>query len=160
MSFIQAIIKNPTRSLALATKGSSVAVTRGYVAAYSSGLAVDGSSSTAAANVIGVFNETQASGDGLTQASVIEVFPNDVWIADSTNNSNALHNGQLMVLGANGGIVNNTGTTNAAGIVQQVGVYGAAADKKLLVKFVVSVAGPTGATGPTGPTGATGPTGS
>jgi len=41
-----------------------------------------------------------------------------------------------MVLGANAGLVNNTGTTAAAGIVQQVGVYGAAADKKILVQFV------------------------
>jgi hypothetical protein len=41
-----------------------------------------------------------------------------------------------MVLGANGGIVNNTGTTDTAGIVQQVGVYGNASDKKILVQFV------------------------
>jgi hypothetical protein len=139
MSFIQAVIKNPTRSLILATKGSSVAVTKGYVAAYSSGLAINGTSATTRPNVIGVFNETQASGDGLTQASVIEPFPQDVWIVDSTNNSNAAHNGQFMVLGANGGVVNNTGTTDTAGIVQQVGVYGAAADKKILVKFAPNV---------------------
>jgi hypothetical protein len=136
MTFIQSIIKNPTRSLKEVPKGSSVATNKGYVAAWSSGLAVDGGSGTTRPNVIGVFNETIATGDGRTTVPVIEVFEKDVWLVDSTNNSNAAHNGQLMVLGANGGIVNNTGTTDAAGIVQQVGVYGAAADKKILVQFV------------------------
>lgn len=136
MTFIQSNIKNPTRSLKVVPKGSSVAVTNGYVAAWDTGLAVNGSSSTTRPNVIGVFNGSIATGDALTQASVIETFEKDVWLVDSTNNSNAAHNGQLMVLGANGGIVNNTGTTDTAGIVQQVGVYGAAADKKILVQFV------------------------
>jgi hypothetical protein len=111
-------------------------MTKGYVLAYSSGLAVLASSATTRPEVIGVCNENIAAADALTQVEVIETFEKDVWIADSTNNSNAAHNGQLMVLGANGGIVNNTGTTAAAGIVQQVGVYGAAADKKILVQFV------------------------
>jgi len=139
MSFIQAVIKNPTRSLVVVTKGSSVQMIKGYVLAYSSGLAILGTSSTTRPNVIGVCNENIAVADALTQVSVIEPFPQDVWIADSTNNSNAAHNGQFMVLGANGGIVNNTGTTDTAGIVQQVGVYGAAANKKILVKFAPNV---------------------
>ena len=136
MSFIQAYIKNPTRSLKEVPKGSSVAVTKGYVLAWDTGLAVNGSSGTTRPNVIGICNQTQVSGDALTTVAVIETFEKDIWIADSTNNSNAAHNGQLMVLGANGGIVNNTGTTDTAGIVQQVGVYGAAANKKILVQFV------------------------
>lgn len=139
MSFIQAIIKNPTRSLTLVPKGSSTVITNGYVLAWSSGLAILGTSGTTRPNVIGVANGSISAADALTQASVIEVFPNDVWIADSTNNSNAAHDGQFMVLGANGGIVNNTGTTDTAGIVQQVGVYGATTDKKILVKFAPNV---------------------
>ncbi len=86
--------------------------------------------------MIGVANGTVAVADASAQCSVIETFEKDVWVVDSTNNSNAAHNGQLMVLGANGGIVNNTGTTDTAGIVQQVGVYGATGDKKILVQFV------------------------
>lgn len=136
MTFIQNIIKNPTRSLKVVPKGSSTVITNGYVLAWDTGLAVLGSSSTIRANVIGVANGSVAALDALTQCSVIETFEKDVWVVDSTNNSNAAHNGQLMVLGANGGIVNNTGTTDTAGIVQQVGVYGAAADKKILVQFV------------------------
>jgi hypothetical protein len=136
MTFIQAVIKNPTRSLMDVPKGSSVVMTKGYVLAWASGLAVLATSSTVVADVIGVCNKTIAAADAETLVPVIEAFQNDVWIADSTNNSNAAHNGQKMVLGANGGIVNNTGTTSATGIVQQVGVYGAAADKKILVRFL------------------------
>jgi len=136
MSFLQAILKNPTRSLKLVPKGTSTVITNGYVLEWSSGLAILGSSSTTRPNVIGVANGAVAAAEALAQCSVIEPFEKDVWIVDSTNNSNAAHNGQLMVLGANGGIVNNTGTTDTAGIVQQVGVYGSASDKKILVQFI------------------------
>lgn len=136
MSLIQAIIKNPTRSLMEVPKGTSTVMTKGYVLAWSSGLAILATSSTVVADVIGVCNQTISAAEALAIVPVIEAFQNDVWIADSTNNSDASHNGQKMVLGANGGIVNNTGTTSATGIVQQVGVYGAAADKKILVRFL------------------------
>lgn len=136
MTFIQARIKNPTRSLILSNKASGVAVTKGYVGEYASGLIVNGSSSTTRPVVVGIINETIGTGDGRTDVQLIETFEKDTWIADSTNNSDATHNGQYMVLGANAGVVNNTGTTNTAGIVQQVGVYGAAADKKIIVQFV------------------------
>lgn len=134
--FVQSIIKNPTRSLRDVAKGASTVITKGYVLAYSAGLAVLATSATTRPEVIGIANKTIAAADAETVVPVIDIFEKDVWIADSTNNSDAAHNGQLMVLGANGGIVNNTGTTNANGIVQQVGVYGAAADKKILVQFV------------------------
>lgn len=136
MSFTQSIIKNPTRSLANVPKGTSTVMTKGYVLAWSSGLAILATSSTVVADVIGVCNQSITAAEALAQVPVIEAFQNDVWVADSTNNSDAAHNGQKMVLGANGGIVNNTGTTSATGIVQQVGVYGAAADKKILVRFL------------------------
>lgn len=136
MTFIQSVIKNPTRSLREVAKGSAVAMTKGYVLAFDTGLAVLADSGTTRPEVIGVCNKTIASGDAETVVPVIDIFEKDVWIVDSTNNSNSAHNGQLMVLGANAGVVNNTGTTAAAGIVQQVGVYGAAADKKILVQFV------------------------
>lgn len=138
MSFIQAVIKNPTRSLVAVAKASGTVITNGYVLDYASGLAVLGSSASTVNTIIGVANGSIAALDALTQCSVIEVFPKDVWIVDSTNNSNATHNGQDMILGANAGIVNNTGTTSAVGVVKQVGVYGAAADKKILVSFLTA----------------------
>jgi hypothetical protein len=136
MSFVQSIIKNPTRSLKNVPKGSSTVMTAGYVLAWSSGLAILGTNSTVVADVIGVCNQSITAGEALTQVPVIEVFQNDVWLVDSTNNSNEAHNGQKMILGANGGIVNNTGTTSATGIVQQVGTFGTASDKKILVRFL------------------------
>lgn len=136
MSFIQAIIKNPTRSLALQNKASATVITNGYVLDLTAGLAVLASSSSTRATICGVANGSIAAADALTQVSVIETFEQDVWIADSTNNSDATHNGQDMILGANAGVVNNTGTTSTVGVVKQVGVYGAAADKKILVKFI------------------------
>ncbi len=136
MTFIQAIIKNPTRSLAIQNKATATVITNGYVLDLTSGLAVLASSSSTTKTICGVANGSVAAADVLAQCSVIELFQNDVWIADSTNNSDATHNGQDMILGANAGTVNNTGTTSAVGIVKQVGVYGATADKKILVRFL------------------------
>lgn len=136
MTFIQAIIKNPTRSLALVNKATATVITNGYVLDQTSGLAVLASSSSTTKTICGVANGAVSAAEALAQCSVIELFQNDVWIADSTNNSDATHNGQDMILGANAGIVNNTGTTSAVGIVKQVGVYGTAADKKILVRFL------------------------
>ena len=136
MSFIQAIIKNPTRSLILVPKNTSTVITNGFVLDYTSGLAVLGSSASTVKTIIGVANGSVSAADALAQCSVIEPFEKDVWIVDSTNNSDASHNGQDMILGANAGVVNNTGTTSAVGVVKQVGVYGATGDKKILVSFI------------------------
>ena len=136
MSFVQAIIKNPTRSLSMQNKASATVLTSGYVLDLTSGLAVLGTASSTRDTIIGVCNQTISAADALTQVPVIDLFDQDVWVADSTNNSDPLHNGQAMVLGANAGIVNNTGTTSAVGIVVQVGTKGVAADKKILVKFI------------------------
>jgi len=136
MPFIQTTIKNPTRSLTNINKASATVMTTGFVLEQTAGLAVLGTAATTRATMAGVCNQTIAAAEALTQVPVIETFEKDTWTVDSTNNSDATHNGQLMVLGASGGIVNNTGTTNAAGIVKQEGVYGTAAEKKIIVSFV------------------------
>ncbi len=136
MTFIQAIIKNPTRSIVLQNKATATVITNGYVLDLTAGLAVLASSSSNTKTICGVANGAVAAAEALAQCSVIEPSQNDVWIADSTNNSDATHNGQDMILGANAGTVNNTGTTSAVGVVQQVGVYGATTDKKILVRFI------------------------
>lgn len=133
--FIQAIIKNPTRSLSMKDKGTSQATVANEVLAYSSGLVVPATSATTKSEVAGISNQTITAGEALAQVPVIDIFEEDVFLVDSTNNSDADHNGQLMVL-TDSTHVNNTGTTDADGIVQQVGVYGATTDKKILVKFV------------------------
>lgn len=133
--FIQAIIKNPTRSIRMVNKGSSTVTTANQVLVETAGLAVAASSGATVATIVGVCNQSIAAADALTQVPVIEIFKGDVWLADSTNNSDATHNGQLMVL-TDSLTVNNTGTTSASGVVKQVGTFGAAADKKILVEFV------------------------
>lgn len=136
MSFIQAYIKNPTRSISMQNKATGTVMTSGNVVDLTSGLAVAASASSTVATIIGVSNQTISAADALTQVPVFDLFNQDVWVADSTNNSDPLHNGQAMVLGANAGIVNNTGTTSAVGVVEQVGTKGAASEKKILVKFI------------------------
>lgn len=136
MTFIQAIIKNPTRSLSMQNKASATVMTSGYVLDLTSGLAVNGSASSTRATIIGVCNQAISAADALTQVPVFDLYDQDVWVADSTNNSDETHNGQSMILGANAGIVNNTGTTSAVGVVIQVGTKGVASDKKILVKFI------------------------
>lgn len=100
------------------------------------GLAVDADSGATVATIKGVCNQTIAAAEALTQVPVIQVFKGDQFVVNSTNNSNVLHNGQLMVIGANAYTVNNTGTTDPAGVVKQVGVFGATGDKKIIVEFV------------------------
>lgn len=135
MSFIQAYIKNPTRSLTMVNKASSTVTTSGNVLDLTAGLAVAATSASTRQTITGVANQTISAADALTQVPVIDVYQRDIWIADSTNNSDATHNGQSMILGANAGVVNNTGTTSAVGVVQQVDVFGVASNKKILVTF-------------------------
>lgn len=138
MAFLQAIIKNPTRSLTTQNKATGVATTKGLLYDLVAGLLVAATSSSTRATLCGVANQSIAIADALTQCPVFDPYTQDVWVADSTNNSDAAHNGQDMIVGANAGVINNTGTTSAVGVVRQVGVYGAAADKKILVTFLAT----------------------
>lgn len=135
MSFVQAYIKNPTRSLMLQNKATGQVTVQKELLDLTSGLAVPATSASTNLTLIGVSNQAISAADALTQVPVIELFQNDLWVADTTNNSNPLHNGQLMVLSSST-VVNNTGTTNPAGVVQQVDVFGAASARKILVRFI------------------------
>ncbi len=134
MSFVQAQIKNGTRSLVMVNKASATVIVNKEVLDLTAGLAVPATSSSTRETIIGVANQSISAADALTQVPVIETFQNDTWIADTTNNSNSAHNGQSMIL-TNSTTVNNTGTTSAVGVVEQVDVFGVAANKKILVKF-------------------------
>jgi len=131
----QAIIKN-TRQLALANKGAGTVLTSGEILMVTAGLAVPATSSTVRADLLGVCNQTIAAAEALTQVLYIVPSDEDVYVFTTTNNSDATHNGQAMVLGANSTTVNNTGTTSATGIVQQVGTIGATTDKLILGRFL------------------------
>ena len=99
------------------------------------GLAVLADSGTVVADLLGVCNQTIAEADALTRVSYIVPTDEDTYIFPVTNNSNADHNGQAMVL-TDEVTVNNTGTTSATGIIQQVEPYGAASDKLIIGKFL------------------------
>jgi hypothetical protein len=136
--FIQAVIKNPTRSISMFNKASGTVTTQNYLMVFNTGLVVDATSGATRADIAGVCNQTIAAADALTQVPLIELFDNDVWLVDSTNNSNTAHNGQRMIIGANAYTVNNTGSTDANGVVEQVDTFGATGDKKILVRFIRS----------------------
>jgi hypothetical protein len=131
----QATIKN-TRQLAETNKATGTATTLGEILAMTAGLAVPADSGTVRADLLGVCNETIAIADAKLRVSYIVPSDEDTFIFTTTNNSDADHNGQAMVLGADSTTVNNTGTTSATGIVQQVEPYGAAADKLIIGRFL------------------------
>jgi hypothetical protein len=131
----QAIIKN-TRQLALANKASGTVLTSGEILMVTAGLAVPATSSTVRADLLGVCNQTIAAAEALTQVLYIVPSDEDVYVFSTTNNTLETDNGQAMVLGANSTTVNNTHTTSATGIVQQVGTIGATGDKLILGRFL------------------------
>jgi hypothetical protein len=85
--------------------------------------------------LLGVCNQTIAAADALLQVEVIRVSDEDTFIFSTNAASNVLHNGQAMVL-TNSTTVNNTGTTSATGIVQQVEPYGASSDNLIIGRFI------------------------
>lgn len=134
MPVIQSKIKN-TRELMETNKEAATVMTKGNILAMTGGYAVDADSGTVAADLLGVCNESIAAADAKTRITYIVPSDEDTFIFPVTNNSDATHNGQAMVL-SNATTVNNTGTTSATGIVQQVEPYGVAGDKKIIGRFL------------------------
>lgn len=131
----QATIKN-TRQLSEAKKASSTVTTLGEILVLTAGEAVAAASGATRATLLGVCNQTIAAADALTRVQYIEPSDEDTYIFSTTNNSDAAHNGQDMIIGANSTTINNTGTTSAVGVVRQVEPYGAAADKLIIGRFI------------------------
>lgn len=135
MSFTQSVIKN-TREITMQNKADTTVITSGYLYDLTSGELAAASSSSTRDTLVGVANQTITATEALTQCPVLSLAEGDTWLVSSTNNSNVADNGQAMIVGANAGVINNTGTTSAVGVVVQVGTFGAAADKKILVRFI------------------------
>ena len=133
-AIIQAKLKN-TRELMETNKEAATVMTKGNILAMTAGYAVDADSGTVVADLLGVCNDSIAAADAETRVTYIVPSDEDTFIFPTTNNSDATHNGQAMVL-TNAAEVNNTGTTSATGIIQQVEPYGAAADKKIIGRFI------------------------
>ncbi len=136
MSFKPNVIANPSRSRVIVDKDASEVITELQVIAKAAGgLSEPATSATTRSEVKGVSTESISAADALTQMGVLQIFENDTYIADTTNNSNAAHTNQRMLL-SNSLTVNNTGTDDANGVVEQLDVVGAPADKKIIVRFV------------------------
>lgn len=133
----QAVVKN-TRVFREENKSASTVTTVGNLMDLTAGLAVDATSGSTTSTLVGIAAEAWAATDASTQVLIRKVGKGDTFVVDSTNNSNATHNGQFMVIGANAHTINNTGTTDANGVCKQVGVYGATTDKKIIVEFVIN----------------------
>ena len=130
----QVTIKN-TRELLETNKATGTVMTLGNILAMTAGLAVDADSGTVVADLLGVCNDTISIADAETRVTYIKPSDEDTFIFPVANNSDATHNGQAMVL-TNATAVNNTGTTSATGIVQQVEPYGTNTDKLIIGKFL------------------------
>lgn len=131
----EAVVKN-TRAFRTQNKATGTVTTMGNIVDLTAGLIVDATASSTTATIAGICNQTISANDALTQVDILITGKGDTFIVDSTNNSNAAHNGQAMIIGANAHTINNTGTTSAVGVVVQVDVFGAAGDKKIIVSFL------------------------
>ena len=131
---IQSRIKN-TRELLETNKEAATVMTKGNILAMTGGYAVDADSGTVVADLLGVCNDSISAADAETRVTYIKVSDEDTFIFATTNNSDATHNGQAMVL-TNATTVNNTGTTSGTGIVQQVEPYGENTDKLIIGRFL------------------------
>jgi len=130
----QATIKN-TRQLREENKATGTVMTLGNILAITAGLAVDADSGTVKADFLGVCNQTISVADALVRVSFIVPSDEDTFIFATTNTTDVTDNGEQMVL-TNATEVNNTHTTDAAGIVVQVEPYGESSDKLIIGKFV------------------------
>lgn len=131
---IQATLKN-TRELLTANKASGTVTTLGSLMQITSGEAIAADSGTVLVDFLGICNETISVADALTRVDFIKPDTDDTFIIATSNATNAAHNNQQMIL-ASATEANNTGTTNAAGIVVQVEPYGASGDKLIIAKFL------------------------
>lgn len=136
MSFQPNVIANPSRSRVVVNKSSSTVITElQVIAKAASGLSAPATSATTRSQVKGISTESISANDALTQMGIAQIFENDTFIADTANNSNSAHTNQRMLL-SDSLTVDNTGTDDANGVVEQLDVVGAPADKKIIVRFV------------------------
>lgn len=119
----------------LAISSITVAVGDALYFDRTSATVVLGTSSSLMEDFAGVAVEAKGTSDTSVLVQQPEEF--DEYIADTTNNSNAAHNYQKMVL-TNASTVNNTGTDSdtTAAIFMQLGTVGAASAKKIRGRFI------------------------
>ncbi len=96
---------------------------------------VAATSSSTPESLAGVTTGAITSAD--TSAQVVEINEHDEYVADTTNNSSAAHNYHRMALTNSTTVNNDTNEeTGDTAVVMQIAPVGAAAEKKILVRFV------------------------
>lgn len=99
------------------------------------GLSAPATSAATRSQVKGISTENIAVADNLSQMGILEIFENDTYIVNTTNNSNPNHTNQKMLL-TDSLTVNNTGSDDANGVVEQLAVVGIPTLKTIIVRFV------------------------
>lgn len=121
---------------------SSITVAAGDVLDFdrSNAVVVLGTSSSTTETLSAVSVESATTAD--TEVLCQLISENDEYVVDTTNNSNASHNYQRMVL-TDEDQVNNTGTDSTAdeAVFLQLGIVGAVGDKKIRGRFITTTIG-------------------
>ena len=116
---------------------SALALAVGDLVAYdrANEIVIKATASSTVEELAGVVVEATTTAD--TSVLLQEITDGDEFVADTANNSNSAHNYHRMIL-TDHDTVNNTGTddTTDAAVVMQIAPVGAAADKKILCRFV------------------------
>ena len=99
------------------------------------GVVIPATSGTVRSEIEGICNQSITAANALLQVPAIAISSGDTFIVDTANNSNAAHNYQRMILSTSL-VVNNTGTDNANGVVEQVEPYGVTTGKKIICRFL------------------------
>lgn len=135
MAFLPVSYRGP-RSGVVFIKDTTQAIVKGDVLARdTNGEVIPATNVSVAGDLLGVATESVTALQALAEVSALEYGQDDHWLADTTNNTDVADNNQRMIL-TNSQTVNNTGADSATGVVVQVGVVGAAADKTAIFKFV------------------------
>lgn len=134
---IKANVYTASRRVVPETKLSATVTTANTVGAFdpTTGVLIEAVTASLPTEIVGIILESKSAADAATSVAVELINKDFEYIADSVNNSNAAWNGNRMLL-ATSGTVTNTSSDVSTGQVVQVGVVGAASDKKILVKFV------------------------
>lgn len=135
MAFLPVSYQGP-RNGEVFDKSTAQAIVKGDILVRTTGgLVIPATNAAVAGDILGVATEGVTALQALASVSALKRIQGHLYLADVTNNSDVADNNQRMIL-TDSQTVNNTGTDDAAGVVVQVGVVGAAADKKILVELV------------------------
>lgn len=114
---------------------AGTAITKGKLLVVNGNVLAEADANATIHTIWGVADET--IGTSAASIKYIPIIAGQTWEADTTNNSATTQRYENCIIGANGGLVNNTDTTvtGPTGVFTIKEVRGAAADKKVLGQF-------------------------